>query len=249
MRLYEGVISDFNQAVLQNEIADKIGQSYERYYRRRVNPSECRAWQQSLNFLKNSFENTSLQENRIVIEYELPYSTRRIDALIFGNNQSKNESVVLLELKQWSNESVEDCPSDGNIIVDCGRFKKEQAHPSLQVQGYHYDLKDFLTIFSETPEISLNSCAYCHNYSRESPNPVLFFPKKGNRRISSIYERRCSEIGRLPTGATVGGKWSRSVWPLCHQSYSSVQKIAGTYKRDDKHAANVQSYRRPDCRI
>lgn len=177
MRLYEGDVTDFNRAVLQNEIADKIGQNYERHYSRRVNPSEYRAWQQSLNFLKNSFEYTSLQENRIIIEYELPYTTRRIDALIFGSDQSKNESVVLLELKQWSNESVEDCPSDGNIIVDYGRFKKEQAHPSLQVQGYHYDLKDFLTIFSETPEISLNSCAYCHNYAREGPNPVLFFPK------------------------------------------------------------------------
>jgi DUF2075 family protein len=177
MRLYEGTITDFNKAVLQNEIADRIGSTYERYYRRRVNPSEFRAWQQSLNFLKNSFEYTGLVDNTVVIEYELPYSTRRIDALVFGRDQHQSDSVVLIELKQWSNENVQDCLSEGNIVVDYGRFKKEQAHPSLQVQGYHYDLKDFLTIFSEKPEIKLDSCAYCHNYSRQGPNPVLFHTK------------------------------------------------------------------------
>jgi DUF2075 family protein len=177
MRLYEGTITDFNNAVLQNQIADQISLKFEEYYKRRVAPSEYRSWQQSLNFLKNSFDVTGIPDNRLVIEYELPYSTRRIDVLIFGQDQNNSSSVVLLELKQWSNESVTDCPSDGNVFVDYGRGIKEQAHPSLQVQGYHYDLKDFLTVFGESHEIVLNSCAYCHNYARSGPNPVIFFPK------------------------------------------------------------------------
>jgi hypothetical protein len=60
MRLYEGNVEDFNRAVLRNQIADQIAASYERYYRKRVSPSEYRSWQQSLNFLKNSFEYTRL---------------------------------------------------------------------------------------------------------------------------------------------------------------------------------------------
>lgn len=90
MRLYEGTIAEFNKGVLENAIADQIGTSYERYYKRRVNSSEFRAWQQSLNFLKNSFEYSSLSDNRIIIEYELPYSTRRIDVLLFGRDHKKN---------------------------------------------------------------------------------------------------------------------------------------------------------------
>jgi DUF2075 family protein len=142
-----------------------------------VGQSEFRAWQQSLLFVKNALEYSQLLDNFLIIEYELPYSTRRIDLLIFGRDQHKIDSVVLIELKQWSNENVEDCPTEGNIFVDYGRFKKEQAHPSLQVQGYHFDLTDFLTIFGEQPKINLNSCSYCHNYSREAPNPVLFLHK------------------------------------------------------------------------
>jgi DUF2075 family protein len=177
MRLYEGTISDFNNAVLQNEIADQISQKFESYYKRRVAPSEYRSWEQSLNFLKNSFDVTGLQNNRLVIEYELPYSTRRIDVLVFGQGENDLENVVLLELKQWSNDSVKDCTTDGNIIVEYGRGFKEQPHPSLQVQGYHYDLKDFIGVFVDSPEVVLSSCVYCHNYARLGSNPVIFFPK------------------------------------------------------------------------
>ena len=177
MRLYEGIVSDFNRDVLENKVADQISTSFLNYYRRNVGASEYRSWQQSLNFLRNSFEYSGLTQNRLIIEYELPYSTRRIDVLLFGRGHSENDGVVLMELKQWSNENVEDCPSEGNVVVNYGQFKREQAHPSLQVQGYHYDLKDFLTIFNEEPEVNLDSCAYCHNYSRKGNNAVLFFPK------------------------------------------------------------------------
>src|SRR6202041_1976743 len=177
MRLYEGTISDFNRAVIQNTIADQIGSSYQGYYKRRAAPSEYRSWQQSLNFLRNSFDYTGLTDNKLVIEYELPYSARRIDALIFGRDSNDTDSVVLIELKQWSNESVADCESDGNLVVDFGTVRKEQAHPSLQVQGYHYDLKDFFTLFREAPAAKLASCAYCHNYSRLGLNPVIFSPQ------------------------------------------------------------------------
>jgi uncharacterized protein len=128
MRLYEGIISEFNNAIVRNELADQISSNYEKYFHRGVNPAEYRSWQQSLNYLKNSFEYTGLLNNKIIIEYQLPYSTRRIDVLLFGRNDHQNESVVLMELKQWSNENVEDCPAEGNIIVDYGRFRKEQVH-------------------------------------------------------------------------------------------------------------------------
>lgn len=176
MRLYEGTIKEFNDDIIQNRIADLIAQSYQAYYQRRVNESEYRAWQQSLSILNNAFVYSSLSENKIIVEYELPYSTRRIDVLIFGRGNDNRENIVLIELKQWSNEHVKDCEVEGNVIVDYGRFIGQQPHPSLQVQGYHYDLKDFLTIFEENNSVVLSSCAYCHNYSKTGSN-ILFQPK------------------------------------------------------------------------
>lgn len=176
MRLYEGSIADFKQDVLKNQIADKIASKFEEHIKRKPPQSEYNSWNQSMNFLKNVFEYSDLSDNKIVIEYKLPYSERRIDVLLFGEDDAGADSIVLMELKQWSNENVEDCETEGNIVVNFGRFKKELAHPSRQVEGYHFDLKDFVKVFEERPPINLDSCVYCHNYSRNN-DAVLYLPK------------------------------------------------------------------------
>ncbi len=176
MRLYEGTIKEFGNDVIHNRIADLLAKKYAEHYKQQVKEPEYRAWQQSLNILNNSFQHSGLEENRLIVEYELPYTSRRIDIVLFGKGLHGHDNVVLIELKQWSNEHVEDAEAEGNIRVDYGRFQKEQAHPCLQVQGYHFDLKDFLLIFQEKKTIGLDSCAYCHNYSKNGKN-VLFYPK------------------------------------------------------------------------
>ena len=147
MRLYEGSIKEFSADVIHNRIADILRDNFLAYYRRIPSEPEFRSWQQSLNFLNNAFTYSVLTNNKIIVEYELPYSTRRIDVLVFGKNNTNKDSVVLMELKQWSNEHVYDCENEGNIIIDF-YGKKEVAHPCLQVEGYSFDLQDFLTVFS-----------------------------------------------------------------------------------------------------
>ncbi len=179
MILYEGTIEQFNEDVMQNSIADRAADEYKTYYKRNPGESEYRAWAHSLAILNNSFLYAGLKDNHIVVEYELPYSSRRIDILLFGCNKANQENIVMMELKQWSNDNVEDCESEGNVVVDYGRFWKEQAHPALQVQGYHFDLKDFLEVFEDKNPPELSSCVYAHNYSKEVKN-VLFSEKFSN---------------------------------------------------------------------
>lgn len=172
MILYQGAIEKFSEDVMQNSIADRAADEYRAYYKREPGDAEYRAWTYSLAILNNSFLYAGLKDNHIVVEYELPYSSRRIDVLLFGRNNSDQENIVMMELKQWSNENVEDCESEGNIVVDYGRFWKEQAHPVLQVQGYHFDLKDFLEIFDNKDAPELSTCVYAHNYSKEGENTL-----------------------------------------------------------------------------
>lgn len=175
MKLYEGSIKEFSDDVIHNRTADLLRDNFLTYYRRSPSESEYRSWQQSLNFLHNAFIYSNLVDNKIIVEYELPYLTRRIDVLVFGKDNTNKDSVVLMELKQWSNEHVYDCENEGNIIIDF-YGKKEVAHPCLQVEGYHFDLQDFLTVFNDTESLKLNSCAYCHNYSKQKEN-ILSLPK------------------------------------------------------------------------
>ena len=166
MILYEGTIEQFNEDVMQNCVADRAAEKYQAHYNRKPGVREFRSWQHSLPILNNSFSYAGLKDIHLLLEYELPYSSQRIDVLLFGESSEKQGNVVILELKQWSNDKVTVAPSEGNVIADYGNFRKEQAHPSLQVQGYYFHLKDFLHIFNEKKAPELSGSTYAFNYSK-----------------------------------------------------------------------------------
>ncbi len=219
MRLYEGTVQQFKDEVLKNNIADLISDKYKEYYKRKVNSSEFNSWNVSLRFLKDVLESSELLKNRIIVEYELPYSERRIDVILFGKDNKNNENIIVLELKQWSNEKVEDSQNEGNVIVDFGKFKKEHPHPSLQVQGYYYYLKDFMTLFEEDNKVQLSACVYCHNY-KKGKEEVLYLPKfdESVKKYPIFSKEEATQLGKylkeklaVEDGLEVFGKFTHSI--------------------------------------
>lgn len=136
--------------------------------------SEFNSWQNSLSRVKDLIEIAELNDNMIVLEYEVPYNQSRIDCLMFGKDSSENSNVVLIELKQWTKvKAVE----DEGIFVETytGGSSKLVAHPSQQVEGYQNYLRNFITEFDSPTPMILFSCSYCHNYSKKI-NDGLFDP-------------------------------------------------------------------------
>lgn len=207
MILYEGLIEQFNEDVMQNCIADRAAEKYYNHYKRQPGTSEYRSWSHSLPILNNSFIYAGLKDNYLLLEYELPYSSQRIDAIVFGNDSYGKENVILMELKQWSNDNVFETPVDGNVLVNHGRFKKEEPHPSLQVQGYHFQLKDFMEIFEDDIGPKLNSIAYTHNYSKLG-NPVLYAKKfiEALKKFPLFAKEDSKELARYLKERLQGGK-------------------------------------------
>ena len=155
MRLYQGTTAQFIEETRNNKIADVLESSYETYYGHKTSPSEYMSWTNSLQFVKNLIENSKLLNNMIILEYELPYNTGRIDCILFGTGKNGSKNIVVIELKQWS--KVEDCEIDGNIITFIGGAKRMEPHPSIQVGGYHNYLLDFVQIFEENKDITLSA--------------------------------------------------------------------------------------------
>lgn len=175
MKLYEGLTKDFIDEALHGTIADKLKLSYENYYLRSPSQGEVNSWRNSLRVLKDVLEHYSLRDNGIVIEYELPYSTKRLDCMLFGNSRDGASNAIIIELKQW--ETVKDSDIQDNIITFVGGRERLEVHPSVQVREYHLYVKDFLSVFNSDENIKLGSCSYCHNYSRLQTNPVLLSSK------------------------------------------------------------------------
>ena len=176
MKLYEESVQQFKEDVLDNKIGDILKKRFEDYYKRQSNEREVRSWNNSLSKFKDILDTSKLSDNKIIVEYELPFYEKRIDVLLFGRDEKGDDNIIIVELKQWSNEKVKDSGDEGTVIVDYGTFKKPDPHPSLQVEGYFWHVKDYMTIFEEDKPALLSACVYCHNYTKGS-NEVLYFPK------------------------------------------------------------------------
>lgn len=87
LMLYDGDLDSYRKDVINNRIADILGKKYLELYKRKISPSEYNSWQNSLRVLKDVFEYNGLQQlrtNRIVLEYRIPVTDKRIDALVFS---------------------------------------------------------------------------------------------------------------------------------------------------------------------
>ncbi len=168
MFLYKNSSKNFIDDVNNNSISTQLFTNFLNYYRRKPSSGEVTAWINSLQFVKNELSANNLLDVWIMIEYELPYSSGRIDCIFFGSGVDNSKNVIVMELKQWSNVNLIYTGDDinGNVLTYVGGAEREEPHPSEQISGYYYYLKDFMDIFSNG--INLYGCAYCHNYSSDS---------------------------------------------------------------------------------
>lgn len=162
MRLYQDSSTQLIDDIKNNRLTYKIEKSFIEYYGHRPSTGELNSWNNSFQFVKNELEANNLFNIWVVIEYELPYSAKRIDVILLGKGSDSLNNIVIIELKQWS--KVQLSPIEGTIKTYVGNGIRSEPHPSLQVSGYYYYLKDFMEIFSND-SYNLYGCVYCHNYS------------------------------------------------------------------------------------
>ncbi len=121
------------------------------------------------------FQYASLLDHGVMLEYQLPLSSKRLDCIICGRDAAKIDNAVIIELKQW--ERCEDAEGENEVSTWVGHAKRELLHPSVQVEGYKEYLGSTHTAFYEGERpVALDACAYLHNYNHD-PDDAIFSPK------------------------------------------------------------------------
>ena len=175
MRLYAGMSAAFIEDTVRNQIARKLSDAFFQYYGYPAAKSEVAAWGNSLRAMAQVVEYAKLDDHGVIVEYELPSSSRRLDFMICGRDASHRDEAVIVELKQWS--ECEATEADGLVSTWVGGKNREVAHPSVQVGQYQQYLADTHSAFYEGDHpIQLGACSYLHNYEIRS-NDVLMAPK------------------------------------------------------------------------
>lgn len=162
MELYAGPIQDFVSDILQNKIATKLDTAFFEFYGYHPSDSEIRSWRSSLRAVKDVFEYSNFHDHGILLEYQLPLTSKRLDCMVCGRDVKGQDNAVVIELKQWEIAQVSQV-SD-HVITWIGGANRDVLHPSVQVGQYKLYLEDNETVFFEKNPILLNACSYVHNY-------------------------------------------------------------------------------------
>ena len=154
MRLYADTSEKFIQDTVQNQISEKLRLAFFHQFRYQPAQSEINSWRNSLRCMCQVIEYAKLLYHGIILEYQLPLSSRRLDCLICGRDSEGRDNAVVVELKQW-----QDCqPTESDkLLTFVGGGNREVLHPSVQVHQYKEYLRDVHTAFydGDTP-ISLD---------------------------------------------------------------------------------------------
>ena len=134
MRLYAGMSPDFVRDSTHNQIADKLKVAFRGQFRYDPPPSEVRAWQQSLRALAQVFTEADLNDHGVILEYQLPLTSKRLDCMITGHDNDRRDSAVIVELKQW--DKSEATEGEGLVRTYLGGAERDVLHPSMQANQY-----------------------------------------------------------------------------------------------------------------
>lgn len=162
MIVYQATKAEFSEDVLTDTIEHRILNFFQKNLKRSTTKNEIESWKNSMLYMDKVLNDPSIPDDcGVAIEYQLPQSGKRLDFILTGLDDDRNEYAIMIELKQWSSASLTD--KDGIVETVINRGLKETPHPSYQVWSYASLLKNFNETV-ETDRINLQPCAYLHNY-------------------------------------------------------------------------------------
>jgi hypothetical protein len=126
MRLYAGTTREFVADATRNAIARRLENAFLSYFRYRPSPGEVRSWEESLSRLSMIVTSAHLDDHGVFLEYQLPQTSRRLDAMLTGLDGAQHENAVIVELKQW--QKSEEC--DAEEMVFHMDWRRDARHPA-----------------------------------------------------------------------------------------------------------------------
>lgn len=170
MIVYEATKEEFCDSVLVGSITDEIYDVYKQKIGKSAK-SQIRSWENSMEYMYKVLNDSEIPSDcGVAIEFTIPTTSKRIDFILTGLNQFQDDSVVIIELKQWdSAQKVEG--KDGVVKTYLGGGIRETTHPSYQVWSYASLIRNFNQTVDEE-EIGLFPCAYLHNYDFANDDPL-----------------------------------------------------------------------------
>ncbi len=172
MIVYEATKELFVSDVIQDKIRDRIDKKFYEKMGYHTSESEKNAWENSMQYMLKVLYDAKIPDAcGIAIEFRIPNTSKRVDFIISGKDESGKNTAIIVELKQWTEAKI---VSGKDAIVETftGHAVREVAHPSYQAWSYATTIEDYNENVQQQC-ITLHPCAYLHNYQRVTPPTIL----------------------------------------------------------------------------
>ncbi|UTW05055.1 DUF2075 domain-containing protein [Amphritea atlantica] len=173
MIVYSATKREFVEDVRSNRIAEIIENEVLRKLNRNSPRNERLSWENSLQYMSQVLWDEGIPSAAgVAIEYNLPMTNRRVDFILTGKDADRNDTSVIIELKQW--QEVKKTNKDAIVKTRFQHGEQETNHPSYQAWSYSALIEDYNdTVRKES--IRLLPCAYLHNMkSRDVINDPFY---------------------------------------------------------------------------
>jgi hypothetical protein len=174
MRLYSGTTKSLIEDSSFNRIATKLKDAFFNEFRYQPSVAEVNSWNNSLRAVSQVFQTACLLDHGVLLELQLPLTSKRLDCLVTGYDTQKAANAVIIELKQWN--GCRGASGKNEVATFVGGNVRDVLHPAVQVAQYMMYLTDCHTAFHGEGAISAHACSYLHNYSPIKNDP-LFSPQ------------------------------------------------------------------------
>ncbi|WP_433263370.1 DNA/RNA helicase domain-containing protein [Actinosynnema sp. CS-041913] len=157
MHVYGGTVRDAGEA-LRSDLDGFVTGCVDRFRRRRGEPpedGEVASWRKSWPVLVRALLKAGSADLGLLLEFELPGTGERVDAVVMGVRPDGGLTGVVVELKQWDRFRRAD-----STEVEIARGV-ERVHPCRQAAGYTSYLETWLE--DATLDLRFRGVAVLHN--------------------------------------------------------------------------------------
>ena len=107
--LYRASVARLRSQIEGGSLVPMLSEQFRHQMGYNASPAEVRSWERSLQVLSGDLVDAGLGEVEVLVEYQLPLTSKRADVVLCGHNpRTGAPSYVVVELKQWSRAAMLD---------------------------------------------------------------------------------------------------------------------------------------------
>ncbi|WP_055566984.1 DNA/RNA helicase domain-containing protein [Streptomyces atriruber] len=140
MHLYGGTVAEAARGVGDEAFVAAAEQRFTKVFGVAPSAEEVRSWRRSWPVLVSILCDAGLNDVYLLLEYSLPATGERIDALLLGKDADGRLCAVAIELKQWTRAQLSSA-RPGMVRIG----ERVVQHPARQVGGYVHYLQQWVS--------------------------------------------------------------------------------------------------------